>query len=446
MAERLIRRPVYAVALTALLTLGACSRSTPPAAGAAAATPSAQLANAAPATAPLAVELVSYRRGQGDTYDHRAHATSLEGDRHLAHERRMAPERELRAHRRWARHWSLRHHHLVFDRTLHGRASTHHAAAQAAPAVARPAALTRPHHQRIALTPTAQPVLLPQVKPLEPVTLALPLLSTQTSPAATPAQAEAAPAVDLATQLGQLTVAVAEVMKNARLDVPSALSTGGEGKVVLTLPPELQGALESKAGQVGLGPSARKAFVTARLAGQGYAITPNQEQTARLQAGEPTVFSWQVKPSATPGGVLTADMTGSLQGGGDDKTFALGAVTAQIPVGGQAAPAPAPIQAPVSKPLQVKLPDLSGLKLGQFRLPTLAGWKLRNLGVPGHPTLSVPGLGPVASYKVVAIGLLALALILLLSILRSANARRERAERRRRFHSFEASHFGEEHP
>ena len=442
MAERLIRRPVYAVALAAVLALGACSRSAPP---------QAELAHAAPATTPLAVELVSYAHG-GDGYDHRAHASSLEADRHLARERRLAREHELRAHRRWARHWSLRHHHLVFDRTLHGRPSSHHAIPQAAPAVARPAAhpaaLIRPHHQQIALTPTAQPVLLPQapVKPLDQVTLALPLLATQTAPAATPAQAEAAPAVDLGTQLGQLTVAAAEVMKSAKLDVPAALSTGGEGKVVLTLPPELQGALQAKAGQVGLGGSARKAFVTAKLAGQGYSITPNQEQTARLVVGEPTVFSWDVKPSATPGGVLTADMTGSLQGGGDDKTFALGAVPAQIPVGGQAAPAPAPIQAPVTKPVEVKLPDFSGLKLGHIRLPSLAGWRLRNLGIPGHPTVGVPGLGPVASYKVVAIGLLALALILLLSILRSANARRERAERRRRFHSFEGSHFGDEHP
>ena len=438
MAERLIRRPVYAAVLAAMLALGACGRSP---------SPQAELAQAAPATTPLAVELVSYAHS-GDGYDHRARVSSLEAGRHLAHERRMA--RELRAHRRWARHWSLRHHHLVFDRTLHGR--VHHAAPQGAQDAVKPAAhplaLVRPRHQPIVVTQQAQPVLLPQapVKPLDQVTLALPLLSTQTAPAATPAQAAAAPAVDLGTQLGQLTVAAAEVMKSAKLDVPAAVSIGGQGKVVLTLPPELQGALEAKAAQVGLGSSARKAFVTAKLAGQGYGVTPNQEQTARLVSGEPTVFSWDVKPSATPGGVLTADMTGSLQGGGDDKTFALGAVTAQIPVGGQPAPAPAPIQAPVSKPLQVRLPDISGFKLGHIALPNLSGWPLRSLGIPGHPTVGVPGLGPVASYKVVAIAVLVLALILLLSILRSANARRERAERRRRFHSFEGSHFGDEHP
>ncbi len=252
--------------------------------------------------------------------------------------------------------------------------------------------------------------------------------------------------MDLATQLGQLTTAVAEVMKGAKLDVPTALSTGGEAKVVLTLPPDLLAGAQAKAAQVGLGAAARKMFITAKLAGQGYAITPNAEQTARLEAGEPTVFSWDVKPSSTPGGVLTADMTGSLQGDGSDKTFALGAVTAQIPVAGQAAPAPAPIQAPATAAVQLKLPDLSRIKLGQVRMPDLSGLRLRALGIPGHPTVNVPGLGQVASYKLVALGIVLLVLILLGLIMRSARARRERAERRRRFHSFEANHFSDEHP
>ena len=384
MGVRLIRWPVGAVALAALLAVGAGAASPQ-----AAASPRSERA------------------------------------RHIAHERHVEHRRELRA-RRWARHWRLNNHHLVFVHPQHAR----------------------PHRRPLEVKPTVKPALLrqPALMPLDQTMLALPVLAAQSAPAATPAQAAAAPAVDLATQLGQLTVAVADVMKGAKLDVPPALSTGGEGKVVLTLPPELYGALRTKSGQVGLGGAARKAFITARLAGQGYASVPNQEQTARLEAGEPTVFSWDVKSSATPGGVLTADMTGSLQGEGDDKTFALGAVTAQIPVGGQAAPAPAPIQAPDARPLQLKLPDLSHLRLGAVTLPNLSGWRLRNLAIAGHPTLGVPGLGQVASYKVVAAGIVALVLLLLLAIVRSANARRERAERRRRFHSFEASSFGDEHP
>ena len=355
------------------------------------------------------------------------HARSTAGQhRHeLAHDRNLERRRALR-NRRWARHWRLSHHHLVFVRPGH---TQHHVAPRPAPddrLTPRPESFQHSDRQSLLVLVATAP--------------------TPVAPAATPDQAAAAPAVDLATQLGQLTVAVAEVMKGAKLDVPPALSTGGEGKVVLTLPAELSGTLQAKSGQVGLGGAARKTFLTAKLAGQGYAIVPNQEQTARLQPGEATVFSWDVKSSPTPGGVLTADMTGSLQGDGDDKTFALGAVTAQIPVGGQAAPAPAPIEAPAAQPLQVKLPDLSHFRLGAIRPPDLSHLQLRGLGIPGHPTVAVPGLGQVPSYKVVAAGVVALVLLLLIAILRSASSRRERAERRRRFHSFEASHLGDEHP
>ena len=355
------------------------------------------------------------------------HAGSIAGQHHheLAHDRYLERRRALR-NRRWARHWRLSHHHLVFVRPGHARP--------------RPAPRPDPDDR---LTPRPEAFLHSDRRSLLILAATAP---TPAAPAATPAQAAAAPAVDLATQLGQLNVAVAEVMKGARLDVPAALATGGEGKVVLTLPAELSGTLQAKSGQVGLGGAARKTFLTAKLAGQGYAIVPNQEQTARLQPGEPTVFSWDVKSSPTPGGVLTADMTGSLQGDGDDKTFALGAVTAQIPVGGQAAPAPAPIEAPAAQPLQVKLPDLSHIRLGAIRPPDLSRLQLRGLSIPGHPTVAVPGLGQVPSYKVVAAGIVALVLLLLIAVLRSASARRERAERRRRFHSFEASHLGDEHP
>ena len=357
------------------------------------------------------------------------HAGSIAGQhpRELTRDRYLERRRALR-NRRWARHWRLSHHHLVFVRPGHTRL---HVAPEPArdPSdrpTPRPEAFVRPGRQSLLVLVATAP--------------------TPAAPAATPDQAAAAPAVDLATQLGELTVAVAEVMKGAKLEVPPALSTGGEGKVVLTLPAELSRALQAKSGQVGLGGAARKTFITAKLAGQGYAVVPNQEQTARLQPGEPTVFSWDVKSSPTPGGVLTADMTSSLQGDGDDKTFALGAVTAQIPVGGQAAPAPTPIQAPASQPLQLKLPDLSHIRLNSIRPPDLSRLQLRGLGVPGHPTVTVPGLGPIASYKVVAAGIVVLVLLLLLAILRSASARRERAERRRRFHSFEASSLGDEHP
>jgi hypothetical protein len=560
MGKTLIRWPAIAAALTAVLALGACSRSAPPEA----ALPAQPVASQ-PAQPPLAggPELADAAGAPGDArilvparpveeapapplqrvaYAHVVHrhlslaeerrARQLEIERrdYFAYRRYLAEQRLHRDHASHERHWYYRNHRLVFEHPERSRpfhrygaprygadrygaarhgaprysapryggpyhrrpqwhaapahgAPGHHAivaaqighpvhavvaspakpgakvvakpAARPAPAptvkpAPHPAALIHPRHSHLVVEPVKRAA--PQLAgppPLAQTTLALPLISApQPAPAITPAQAAAAPAVDLATQLGQLTTAVAEVMKGAKLDVPSDIAAGRQGKVVLTLPAELLQSARDKAAQVGLGASARKLLVTAKLAGQGYTITPNVDQSARLEAGEPTVFNWDVMPSATPGGVLTADMTGSLQGDGEDKTFALGAVTAQIPVAGQPAAAPAPIQAPVSAGAQfsLKLPDLSHIKLGSVHLPDLSRFHLRDLAVPGHPTVGVPGLGQVASYKVVAIAIVVLILILLMAISRSATARRERAERRRRFRSFEANHFGDEHP
>ena len=486
MGETMIRWPACAAALAAVVALSACSRSAPPETPVG---PSPLAEQAAPQLAggPSQAEagLTADARAAGDTtsiepslvaepaiyapgygriyrggYDHRAPGSTererrlayeqhLEHERHLARERYLAHERiVVREHTPKARlrnvgHWSYRHHQLAFERPrpLHPHGQLH-GPSIAAPVLAgqsasrpgpRPARLVRP--RPMVMKPAAKPIVLQQaqVKPIDH-SMALPLITAQATPAITPDQAAAAPAVDLGTQLGELTSAAALDMKNARLDLPAALSTGGAGKVTLTLPPDLLATIQAKAKAVGLGPSGRKVFITAKLAGQGYAITPNQGQTARVDDG-PTVFAWDVKPADAPGGVLTADMTGSLQGNSEAKTFALGAVTAQIPAPAQAAPAAVP--APAGAPSQVKLPDFGHLRLGSL--------KLHDLAIPGHPTLAVPGMGEVPSEKVVATGLVALILILLISIVRSASARRERAERRRRFHSFDAAQFGDEH-
>ena len=499
MGETMIRWPACAVALAAIVALSACSRSAPPEAtvgpppvaeqtapplaggpSQAETAPNPELAEAALVAGDTAsagpstdAEPVSYASGYGriyrDAYDHRAH-DYVERDRRLAYERRLEQERHaarvrylaqervvarervvLREHSSRPRHrigrrWSYSHHQLAFVRSQppHHQSQTHGSAAAAPAPVAKPA----PHPAKlvrrrpIVVKPAAKPVVLqqPQVKPIDH-SMALPLITAQT-PAITPDQAAAAPAVDLGAQLGELTTAAAVDMKNARLDLPAALSTGAEGKVTLTLPPDLLATIQAKATAVGLGASGKKVFITAKLAGQGYEITPNQGQTARVDPG-PTVFAWNVKPSGAPGGVLTADMTGSLQGVGGAKTFALGAVTAQIPAPVQAGPASA--AAPAASPAQLKLPDLGHLNLGGLKLPDLSRLKLNDLAIPGHPTVTVPGLGPVASEKVVGLGLLVLVLIFLVAIVRSASARRERAERRKRFHSFEAAQFGDEH-
>jgi hypothetical protein len=402
----------------------------------------AVLALAAAPQAPAAASAHAAAERRITEAQHREAQRHLARERQLAHERRVVRGRRLQARLRTERHWYYRGHQLVYAHAPPHRhaappaqttAPATPAPAPAAKPAAKPAALVRPHRERIVVKPAAQPVALqgPPARPIQGA-MALPLITTaQAAPAATPAQAAAAPAVDLGTQLGELTTAAALEMKDARLDLPAALSSGGQGKVVLTLPPDLLSAIQAKAAAVGLKSSARKVFISARLAGQGYQVTPNGQQSARVDAG-PTIFAWDVAPSAAAGGVLTADMTGSLQGEDDAKTFALGAVTAQIPPPAQPASAAAPAQAPAAAPSKLKLPDL-----GHWIL------RLHDLAIPGHPTVTVPGLGPVASEKLVAAGLIALILIMLIAIARSAGARRERAERRRRFHDFEAADFGD---
>jgi hypothetical protein len=252
--------------------------------------------------------------------------------------------------------------------------------------------------------------------------------------------------------LDRLTAAVALDMKTVTLAVPSDLSSGRSAKVVLTLPATLLESIRAKALAVGLRRAARRAEVVIVLSGRGYAITPGGSQSARLQPGQPAVFSWDVQPSSAPGGVLTADMTGALYGAEPAATFALGAVTAQVSAA-QAAPVntPAPVRAGINI-LGETLPDLSkldlgGLKLpdlGKLKLPDLNQFHLQDLAIPGHKTIDVPGLGPVASEKVVTVGILAVILILLMLIARNARQRRLKAERRRRFHTFEATTFAEE--
>ena len=508
MSRTMQRWTAFAAALAAVAALAACSRSAPPdtpvaaipaadeivppLAGAPSKPEDATLAEAAVAAGDtasaepgLVARPVAYTRGSdrygegyghGEGYDHRvesyaerarrlAYAQYKEQQRHAARERylarerrlaehRLARERQLAAHARDTRRWSYRHHQLVYERgrpARHAPARKVHAAVPAvvpapqshavaksrptvkpAPPAAAPAKLTQPR-QRVLVKP-AKPIVLEQ-PPAKAVDkpMVLPLITAQAAPAITPDQAAAAPAVDLGTQLGELTTAAAQDMKDARLDLPPALASGGEGKVVLTLPADLLATIQSKASAVGLGASGKKVFITAKLAGPGYAITPNQDQTARIDAGQ-TVFAWDVKPSGVPGGVLTADMTGSLQGAGEAKTFALGAVTAQISAPAQQAGVPATAVAPV----QAKLPHID------LKLPDLLHFRLQALAIPGHPTVDVPGVGPVASEKVVAGGLVLLILILLTAIARRASARRERAERRRRFHSFDEGQFGDE--
>ncbi len=295
----------------------------------------------------------------------------------------------------------------------------------------------------MAVRPAAKPAALLQKPPLLAPRrlLILPLLQ--------PTPIKPDPALGYDPQLGELTAAVATGMKQAQLTIGPELSAGRETRVVLTLPAGLLDSIQGKAADLGLDRAARNASVAVQLSGQGYAVTPNQEQSVRLKPGEASVFSWQVKPAGTSGGVLTADMTGALDG---SRTFALGALTAQIPAAAAAsinAPAPIPARANPSRPA---LLDLSKLNLGALRLPDLgkmtlphlSRFHLHDLAIPGHKAIDIPGLGPIGSEKLVTVGILAAILLLLIAIARNASARRAKAERRRRFHTFEATSFGDE--
>ena len=76
-------------------------------------------------------------------------------------------------------------------------------------------------------------------------------------------------------------------------------------------------------------------------------------------------------------------------------------------------------------------------KLG-VRLPSRLN--PRALAIPGHPTVEVPMIGPVPSWKVVSIGLILLALLFVQSLLRGAGARRDR---RRRVAEIEDTYFSQ---
>lgn len=132
---------------------------------------------------------------------------------------------------------------------------------------------------------------------------------------AVPAPKAGAPAPAAAkTKPEQLGEALAgDVTSGAQFDT-KALADGNEGIVTLNLPPSLFARLREEAGKLGLGPQARNAEAQAKLSGEGYEITPNDTQTARLKEGEATNFTWNVKPLDNASGTLGADVGVQLKG------------------------------------------------------------------------------------------------------------------------------------
>ncbi len=207
--------------------------------------------------------------------------------------------------------------------------------------------------------------------------------------------APAAPAAKaLDPRLAKLQTAVApEVSAGAVLTPAAPLSPNVEVSVALTLPQTLFDTIRREAAKVGLGRAARTSEVSATLSGQGYEITPNGPQTARLKSGEAASFQWQVKPVAGELGPLQAQIDALLLGQRNPMRFPLGTIT-------KAAPTP---EAPA------KL-DLGKLNLGYA---------------------DVPGVGRLRGETLVGGGLLLLALVLLVIIARNASEAEARARRHR---------------
>jgi hypothetical protein len=121
-------------------------------------------------------------------------------------------------------------------------------------------------------------------------------------------------------------------------------------------------------------------------------------------------------------------MSASISLEGQPATLPLGTLAVQLPppvLAGAPASAPAPASPPVLAP------EESQLDLGHL------SWS--DLAIPGHPTVAVPGLGDVASGKLVAAGLLLLVLLIFRELLHRPF---ERAERRRALDELEAARFG----
>ena len=296
---------------------------------------------------------------------------------------------------------------------------------------AAPRRAIHPHRLHIVIEPPARALLAPE-QGAAPVSADLPHV-----------QADQPPPIDVDSQLRQLARAASAEMGLARFELSPGLSSGREGQAVVTLPAALLSRLEADAEASGV--AAGDLAITVTLSGQGYDIVPDHALTSTLDTGRPATFAWRITPSSARAGALTASMSAALSLGGEARTLPLGLLTAEIPpaaaIAAPAAPtaAPAPVEAPVPSP------DLSTrlrADLGKVRLPDPSRLRLHDLAIPGRPTLDVPGLGEVASERVVAGGLLVVLFLLIKALLRGSA---DRAQRRRSLASLDDPYFRGEH-
>ena len=228
-------------------------------------------------------------------------------------------------------------------------------------------------------------------------------------PATTPGPAQAAKPIPAAAstsgKLDQLGAALnASIVSGAKLNISPDVLAGKPGLASLALPASLADELVIQAGKFGLSRAAKIADASAALSGDGYAVLPDGVQTARLKSGEAATFNWQVTPSAGAKGGLVANVGADLKGAGKPQSLAIGKVAAVTPP-------PADAQA--------------GSSAG-------GGSVVDRLGVPGSPTVLVPGFGPVKSGLLVLLFIGLLVAVLAIALYNRAQAEQRAAERRRR--------------
>ena len=156
----------------------------------------------------------------------------------------------------------------------------------------------------------------------------------QSTPTASPATTSGDQATNLASLQTALTDAVG---KTAVLKAPARFTANQPTDVSLTLPAGFGDTMKSEAQKDGLADAAASVSMTALLSGDGFAVTPNDTQSAPLTLGQPTQFHWTVTANPSAKGPLHADVGADLLGGGSEK-LALGSVRAASDTGAKLAP------------------------------------------------------------------------------------------------------------
>jgi hypothetical protein len=131
---------------------------------------------------------------------------------------------------------------------------------------------------------------------------------------------------DRTTRLAGLQTALTDAIgKSAILTAPARFTANQPADVSLTIPATFAEALRSEAQKEGLSDAAASVTMTAILSGDGFAVTPDDTQSAPLTEGQPTEMHWTVTAQPGAKGPLHADIGADLLGGGSDK-LSLGSV------------------------------------------------------------------------------------------------------------------------